>query len=387
MNTKIFKFMLCLLLPLSVILLSGCERVNDLAMTDLTTDATPALKVGLIHPQPNFTSFGKGAELARTEINHAGGILGMQVEFIFREELTDTVVETAAGLVESENVVALLGPLFSSNAVKVGPVMDIPVLLGAAGANVTETGDFLFLVTSSNALQAKLMAQFSVDELGAETAALIWQNQDVYSIGMINAFEANFQQLGGHIVAKETYEGGDTVFDTQLTAIQKANPDVFFLASFAPENPRIMKQARELEIDVTFVGGEGWDDPLMFQVLADNAPLENSYYCTNLDPSAEAFTSAYEAMFNVPAEGIAAAGYDAMRLLAIAIEAAASTDPIAIREAIAGITHYQGATRISHYDENRHPDKSVGVFQIINGQPEPYKVVGTERTFEIRGTE
>ena len=88
-----------------------------------------------------------------------------------------------------------------------------------------------------------------------------------------------------------------------------------------------------------------------------------------------------------PANGIAASGYDAMKILAIAIETAGSTDPVAIRNAIAMITDYKGATSISHFDENRHPDKSVGVFQIVDGQTQPYKVIGTETAFEISGVE
>ena len=392
MDTKIFKLILCVSLSLSIAVLSGCDRMRGMGMTEdmvapPDTEITPTLKVGVIRPHPLYFSFGEGAELALAEINQAGGVLGMQVEFVYREELTEDVVQSATELIEDEKVVAILGPLFSSHAVKVGPIATIPVLLGATGANVTETGDFLFLVASSNALQAKLMAQFAINELGAETAAMIWQNEDVYSIGFVEAFDANFQALGGSIVAREIYEKGDTIFDTQLEAIQAVNPDILFLASFPPENPLIMKQARDMGIESVFIGSDGMDDPLMFEVLEDNAPLENTYYCTNFDPDNAVFISAYETIFENPANGIAAGGYDAMKILASAIEAAGSTDPTAIRDAIAAITDYEGATAISHFDENRHPVKSVGVFQITNGQVQPYKVVETETVFEISGTE
>ena len=392
MNMQIFRLMLCVLLSLSVALLSGCDRARnvigaDEMVTPTDETAVPTLKVGVIRPHPLYFSFGEGAELAQGEINADGGILGMQVEFVYREELTEDVVQSATDLAEMEGVVAILGPLFSSHAVKVGPVINIPTIVGATGANVTETGEFLFLAASSNALQAKLMAQFAVNELGAKTAAMIWQNEDVYSIGFIEAFDANFQELGSSIVEKQMYEKGDTMFDTQLMAIKAADPDVLFLASFPPENPLIMAQARDIGIESVFIGSDGMDDPLMFKVLGDNTPLESTYYCTNFDPDAMAFISAYEAMFENPANGIAATGYDAMRLLAIAIETAQSTDPVMVRDALAAITDYKGATSISRFDENRHPVKSVGVFQITNGEVEPYKVVGTETVFEISGTE
>ncbi len=422
MNTKIFRFTLCILLTFSVAWLSGCEKMMDMAPPP---DGETTLKVGLIHPYPNYTSFGKGAELAQAEINAAGGVLGMQVELIFKEETTDTVVQSATELVEVDNVVAILGPLFSSHAVKVGPVATVPVLLGATRAEVTadatDPNDLMFLVAGSNILQANLLAKVAVEQLNAISASMIWQNKDVYSAGFIAAFEASFQvfltkklyeelaELGldlgelqeletrAGILDKEVYESGDTMFDAQLANIKMAysppllhplasfpsenrlimklkqpvdiGPDVLLLASFPPANPLIMKQAREMGIKSIFIGSDGWDDPLMSTTLEDNEPVDG-YYCTNLDPDAVQFNSAYTAKYG-SVDGIAATGYDAMKILAIAIETVGSTDdPVAIRDAIANITNYEGATTIFRFDENRNPVKSVGVRQILNGVPQ-----------------
>ena len=379
MNIKIFRLTIYLLFVISVVWLSGCEKIMDMGMTDgmvspSDSETMPTLKVGLIHPQPNYTGFGKGAELAQAEINDAGGILGMHIELIYREEKTETVVESARELIEEENVVAILGPLFSSHAVKVGPITTVPVLLGATRAEVTseetDPNDFLFLVAGSNVLQAKLLAKVVVNQLGAKTAAMIWQNMDVYSEGFVESFKTNFEELGGSVVVEKTYEGKDTMFDEQLTAVKDAAPDVLLLASFPPENPHIMKQAREMEIKSTFIGSDGWDDPLMFENIDALPHLENSYYCTNLDPDAVDFISAYEVKYG-SVDGIAASGYDAMKILKMAIETVGSTDdPGAIRDAIAAITDYEGATSISRFDANRNPVKSVGVRKIVNGMPQ-----------------
>ncbi len=380
MRRYIFSTTLCALFVILVFSFSGCERIVDKGVIDgmagpSDTETESTLKVGLIHPQPNYTSFGKGAELARDEINQAGGVLGMQVELIFKEETTDTVVQSTTELIQSENVVAILGPLFSSHAVKVGPVTTVPVLLGATRAEVTadetDPNDLMFLVAGSNVLQAELLAKVVKEELNKTTAAMIWQNMDVYSEGFVNAFEESFVALGGTVEAKETYESGDLMFDDQLTAVKAAAPDVLLLASFPPANPHIMMQARDMEIMSIFIGSDGWDDPLMFATIDDNTLLDNSYYCTNLDPDAQGFNSAYEMKFGA-VDGIAAAGYDALRLLAMAIESLGSTDdPAAIRDAIAAITNYEGATSISSFDENRNPIKSVGVRKIENGMPVP----------------
>ena len=378
MNPKIFRLTVCILLGLSVAYFSAGERTEDVGITEASM---PTLKVGLIHPLLNYATFGDGARLAVAEINKAGGVLGRQVELIYKVE-TGSIADSATELAEMENVVAILGPMFSSSAVKVGPIINIPVLVGATGADVTNTGndprDFLFLVANSNALQAKVMAGFVVNDLGKKTAAMLWQNGDVYSKGFVNAFDANFHERGGRIVASQTYEQGDTTFHAQLAMIKESSPDVLLLASFPPENPRIMKQAREMRLKSTFIGSDGWDDPLMLEILENNTPLENSYYCSISDELAADFTDAYETMFKAQPIGIAPLGYDAMRLLAIAIENAQSTDAVMIRDAVAAITDYQGATAISGFDANRHPIKpaaGIRVLKIVEGQPQQHTVV------------
>ena len=137
MNPKIFRLTVCILLGLSVAYFSAGERTEDV---EIAGEPMPALKVGLIHPLLNYATFGDGARLAVAEINKAGGVLGRQVELLYTVEL-GSIADSATELAEMENVVAILGPMFSSSAVKVGPIINIPVIVGATGADVTNTGN------------------------------------------------------------------------------------------------------------------------------------------------------------------------------------------------------------------------------------------------------
>ena len=175
------------------------------------------------------------------------------------------------------------------------------------------------------------------------------------------------------------YEIGDKTFDAQLTSIKTASPDVLYIAGVIPDIHFVMAQAREIGIEATFLGMGSWDEPQkIFSTLDDNISLEGAYFTTNFSvelPNAEQFIQAYTELFMTPPDGMAAAGYDAMSLLAIAIENTQTLNPTAIRDALSNITNYQGATLISHYDTNRHPVKSVVINTIRNGQVELYKVV------------
>ena len=383
---------------ISVILLTaltGCERVSEMVQPETPTPPTEAtLKIGVIQPSNTFTTFSQGAETARVQINAKGGLLGMEVEFITRDNqpvsseppTPEASVSAAKELIEMEAVFALLGPVYSTNAVEVGPIAQQAqrlMLPGSSGSNVPEAGDYIFLITVPNPFQGKVMASFAInpDELGATTAATITEDGDVYSTDLVQAFEAAFKENGGQIVHSGAYTAGDTTFTELLTAIYEAAPDVIFCPGFQPEVPSLINEARQLGITATFLGGSAWDDRERFlSILEDNSVLDGSYYPTNFsvatqDADVQEFVKGYTALFGSPPDGIAASGYDAMRLLALAIETAGSLDPVAVRDAFAAVSNYKGATTISHYDENRHPVKSLAIQTISGGQVEHYKVV------------
>ena len=391
MYARIFIFISVILLTV----LTGCERVNQVVQPDATTVPTETtLKIGVIQPSNTFTTFSQGAETARAQINETGGVLGMQIEFISRNNqpvsteppTPEASVTAAKELIEMENVFALLGPVYSTNSIEVGPIAQQAqrlMLPGSTGSNVPAVGDYVFLISVPNPFQGKVMASFAMNpnELGAKTAATINESGDVYTTDLVQAFEAAFQAIGGEIVHSGAYSAGDTDFAALLTEVHAAAPDVIFCPGFQPDVPLLISAARNAGIKATFLGGSTWDDRERFHsILEDNSILDGSYYPTNFsvatpDADVQEFVGAYSALFGSPPDGIAASGYDAMRLLARAIEAAGSLDPVAVRDAFAAVSGYKGATTISHYDENRHPVKSLTIQVIQNGQVEHYKVV------------
>ncbi len=170
----------------------------------------------------------------------------MQVEFIVMDNQGDRdfpdaaeTVRIARTLIEDEGVVAILGPLLSTNSTQVGPVVTefkTPIITGSSGQNVTATGDYVFIAVAPSSIQGAATAQFAIDpsELKANTAATILQENDVYSNAVADAFEDNFERLGGKVVATEFYSHGTRDFDMQLTNINNAAPDILLIASLTP---------------------------------------------------------------------------------------------------------------------------------------------------------
>ena len=395
MNKKSLIYTSIIHLIILSMLISGCEKINQMITPDTTVPPLEkTLKIGVIQPSNTFTTFSQGAETARAQINEKGGVLGMQVEFISRDNQPVTSApptpeasfNAAKDLIDVENVFALLGPIYSTNAVEVAPIAQQAkrlMLPGSSGSNVPAVGDYIFLITVPNPFQGQVMASFAMnpDELGATTAATIHEEGDVYSNDLVLAFEDAFQVIGGEIVHSGTYSAGDTTFTNLLTEIHDAAPDVIFCPAFQPEVPLLINEARSIDITVPFLGGSAWDDRERFlSILDDNSVLNDCYYPTNFsvatpDPDVQEFVQGYTALFGSPPDGIAASGYDALRLLAQAIERAGSLDPVSVRDEFAAVENYKGATTISLYDEKRHPLKSLVIQKIQNGTVEHYKVV------------
>ncbi len=367
---------------------SGCEKISQM----IPSDTISTIKVGVIQPSGLAPSFTKGAELAKTQINNSGGLLGMQVEFIVmdNQEMRDfpdpnESVRIARILIEQEGVTAILGPLLSTNSTQVGPVvteLKTPIITGSSGHQVTATGDYVFIAVAPSSIQGATTAQFAIDsnELNAKTAATIRQEGDVYSNAVADAFETSFQNLGGEVVATEYYQHGTRDFDIQLTKINNVIPDVLLIAGFIPEVPLIAARAREMGIKATFIGTNAWDIPNeLFNVLDDNTPLEGAFFTRDFSvesPDAAPFVEAYSEMYMEQPDGPASWGYDAMSLLGIAITNAGTLDSTVIRNELTKITDYQGASTISHFDENRHPVKSLLLHTIRDGEIVLYKKVG-----------
>ncbi len=393
MNLKVFTLALISLVSIWFVCLSGCDEARQVVSSEVSAPSdVPVVKIGVIQPSGIAVSFTKGAELAKTQINDRGGVLGMQVEFLIRDnqgtrDLPDAAesIRLARELIEQEGIVALLGPLFSTNSEQVGPVVTQlrrPMIPASSGQNVTTAGgEYVFLIVAPSSVQAATMAEFVTkeDELNVKTAAILLQTEDVYSENVASAFEESFQVSGGEIIGNEVYQRGDRNFDAQLMNIKAASPDTLFISGFNPEVPLVMAQAREMGIKSIFIGGDGWDEPeKLLGTLDDNASLEGSYFVRDFStesPEAAPFVEAYTAMFMMPPDGPAAWGYDAMSVLAIAMENAGILEPDAIRDAIASITDYQGAAAIAGYDADRHPIKSVAIHTIRNGQIVLYKTV------------
>src|SRR5215203_2285940 len=353
----------------------ACVEKGGNATTANTGDT---IKVGVYGDLTGQTSsFGQstknGVELAVDEINNAGGVNGKKIQLVIeddqgRPEQAKTVVSK---LINQDKVQAIIGEVASTNSLAAAPVAQeakIPMITpSSTNPKVTEVGDYISRVCFVDPFQGSVMAKFSANTLKAKTAAILGDVNSDYSKGLTQFFEEEFSRLGGKVVAKEAYTQTDPDFKGQLTKIRNLNPDIIYIPGYYGQVGIIAKQARELDMNMPLLGGDGWDSPELWKLggaALKNTYISNHYSAENPAPEIQNFVKAYKAKFNVEPDSLAALAYDAAKVLADAIKRAGGTDSAKLRDAINSTKDFPGVTGKISLDAKRNAVKPAVVLAL-----------------------
>ncbi len=363
------KRLLVLLLVL-LLVVAGCAAPagsNDQTSTDQpaaddtsTETAGDVIKIGWIGSLTGDQAVWGTCEFNTVQMlveqaNAEGGWLGKQVEVIGYDTKGDSLeaVNAVKRLVGQDKVVAIIGPNASGQAIAISQVLadakvaDIATVATNPKVTVDEDGNtkpYNFRVCFIDPYQGAVAAGFAVDELNLKKAAILYDVADEYSQGLTEFFEKTFVEKGGEIVAKEAFKFGDVDFRPQLSSIKEQNPDVIFMPYFFKEVALSAQQARELGIEATLMGGDGWTSEQLLEMAGD--AIEGSYVVNHLDfddPDVQDFKTAYTEKYDKPVELNGYLAYDAFSMLAAAVEKAGEADSVKIKDALETI-EVQGIT-------------------------------------------
>ena len=357
--------------------------IAGLALLVLPIQSTLAqIKIGAVTCLTGaLSTFGvssiQGAKLAEEDINVAGGVLGQPIELVIEDngsKAGETTTITRK-FISQDKVVAILGDLTSSATMEGAPLAQsakIPLLTpSATNVSITRIGDYIFRSCFIDSFTGKIMARFALDGLKAKQAIILTDVKQDYSVGLSDVIREYFAQNGGTIAKTISYSSGDTNFRPQLTQIRIAHPDVVFLPGYYTEAALILRESRQLGIACPFVGGEGWDSPVLAEIAgksADGNYYANHFSAADPSPRVQKFVQTYRAKYNAVPDALAALWYDGARLLFQAVQRAGSTDPAKIRDALACTRNFDGVTGTISIDENRNAAKSGVILEIENGE-------------------
>lgn len=363
-------------------LVAGCGSSSSSTSSDV-------IKIGVVYELTgNTASFGtaaaNGTKLALKEINAKGGVLGKQIQPVVVDNKGEPSESTNAvtKVITQDKVSAIVGFTVSSCGIAGSTVADVNKipLVAAATTNPKVTLDeasgkakeYVFRACFIDPFQGTVAANFAMNSLKLTKAVVLIDNSSDYSKGLAQFFKEGYTKQGGQILAEEAYLQKDQDFKAILTKIKVLNPELIYLPGYYEEVGKIIKQAREMGITASFLGGDGWDSPKLVEIggaqALNNAYHVNFYSIEDANPVSKAFVEAYQKEYGQAPDAMAAMGYDAAYLLVDAIQRANSLEAAKIQAALASTLNFKSLSGDMSLNATHDAIRSAVIMELKDGK-------------------
>lgn len=372
-------------------------------------DGSPAkpIHVGALNPLTGAGgAYGPGMrkaiEIAVGEVNEAGGPLGRPLKLFSEDTQTDpdAAVRGAKKLIDVNKVVAILGTWASGNTLAVAPLaIDANVIeMNTSGSpDITNLDDngMVWRLQASNTLFGEAFAK-AVLAKGYKTAATMAINNPS-GIGNTEEFKKYFEANGGQVIEQIVYNPNQSSYKAEVEKVLAAKPEIVVMGSYAPDATIILKEWYETGQPMNWLGPAF----AINQQLIDSLGKEVVEGVIAVDSIPDRDSKAYKRLKGLYQEAMgedlfsniyAPQTYDMVHLLALAIEAAGSTDGEAIAAKLQEVSgapgtpvssfaegvellrqgediDYQGASSVVDFDEAGDVRPDFGIFEVQDGKP------------------
>jgi branched-chain amino acid transport system substrate-binding protein len=330
----------------------GCSGDRTI---DITIGAAESLSGGAAQYGNNIRN---GLQLAADEINAAGGINGNKIKLLVEDDQTkkEEAINVFKKLIFSDKALLVFGPTLSNTALAAHPIAQAAktVAFGTSTTipGITDPGNYVFRNALTEGVVIPVTVKVSKAKLDFKKVAVMYGDNDLLSKGGYDVFKKALQDQHVPVTTTETFSTGDVDFKAQLTKIKSTNPDAIVLSALIAEAGPIIAQARQLGINVPFVGGNGLNSPKLFELApgaaSDNVWVGGPWSLDSATPENTKFIAAYKARFNANPDQFAAQAYDGMYIASTALKKVKlsgdlAQDRAALRDALSSV-QWTGAT-------------------------------------------
>lgn len=326
--------------------------IHALAGGALAADDT--IKIGMDQPLTGaFAASGtyvtEGAKVAVAEINANGGVLGKQLELVIEDNKSNPTeaATVAEKLITSDKVPVIIGSWGSSLTLATMPKLlqyEVPMLVETSSSSkITREGNpWIFRISPPSWVEAEAFEQI-LPKFDIEKVAFLSINND-WGRGTIKDFTTMFEENGIEVVDTQIMNEGQQDLMALLTAIKGTEADTVIVTTAVEQLTLILKQAANLGFDKQIITTGGSQNPDQLIAQAGEA-AEGSYHLAFFAPwepektahpeLSKKFIAAWtDAGYNPPGMTEGYRGYDAVKVIAAAIEIAGKAEPTAIRDAL-----------------------------------------------------
>jgi branched-chain amino acid transport system substrate-binding protein len=333
--------------------------------------AAPAtIKIGVNAPLTgDIPKVGEGtkdsAQMWADGINSAGGLdVGgkkYQVQLVIEdnESKAESAVAANTKLITQDNVLIIIGPQASKQAVPAGEVAnnDQTPMISPWSTNPATTLDrpWVFRACFLDPFQGPVIANFVSQEFGFTKAAVLYDVASDYPKGLAEYFKQAWEKTNGagSVVAYESFTTKDKDFSAQLTKIKDSGAEFLFTPQYYDEVPLIVKQAHQLGFTAPIVGSDSWGSAELMNLCGSDCYglfFSTHYAAAGATGATKDFIDAYNAKYGYVPDDVGALTWDAFGLAKTAIENCGTitgnikTDRTCVRDALANIKDFKGIT-------------------------------------------
>lgn len=367
-----------------------------------TSVSAQTIKIGLNVPLTgDIPKVGEGskfaAEMWLEDIKAAGGLeVGGKkhpVEIVIEdnESKAESAVKAATKLITEDEVLAIVGPQSSKQAVPAGGVAQdraTPMISPwSTNPNTTKDRPYVFRAPFLDPFQGPVLANFITNEFKFTKAAVLYDVASDYPKGLAEFFKGAWEKLhgAGSVVAFESFTTKDADFSSQLTKIRNSGAQVLFTPQYYNEVALIVQQARQLGVKGPIVGSDSWGSAETVKLCGKdcNGSFFSTHYAAKGATGAtKAFIDRYNKKYGYVPDDVGALTWDSLRIVEHAIKATGGLtgdikkDRENVKNALAGIKKFAGITGDMAFTPEGDPVKCAVVVRISDkGEFEFYKSV------------
>ncbi len=310
--------------------------------------AADKLKIGFHAPLTGFAasdgkSASEGAKLAVEQINFAGGVNGQMIELVVYDDQAKAAqaIPIANKLIGQDEVVVGVSGSYSGptrSAAGVFQEASIPYIAAyAIHPDVTRAGNYVFRTSFLGEVQGRGGAKLVGDMLGKKQVVVITLQND-FGKSLAAGFKSKAADFGIKIVNEYQYSIKDRQFGSIVAKVKADTPEAIYASGYYFTAGPLVSQLRAAGVTVPIIGQEGYDSQKFIEIAG--AAAEGIIITTSLDrdsdvPETRNFIKAFEKKAGFKADMVAASAHTAILVAADALKRSGSTDPEAVRKAIA----------------------------------------------------
>ncbi len=317
-----------------------------------------------------------GARLALEAVNAAGGVLGRPLEIVTEDDQTTNpgAVLSFSRLSARDDIVAFLGPIASTQTHAVAPdalKAAKPMMFGGTDPVLTHMGNrWLFRCRPNDSFSSRVIATYGVDGLKKRSWVIVHSTDAFGTSGMKGLVDA-LDKFGVKPVLVQGYANQTPDFTAVVLAIKQSGAEIIgSYMTFPADQAVFARQLRQLGVAIGWISSPTGIATTTLSLAG--AALYGTYavadFNADFSPEAHAYADRYEQTYKLRPDNFSSWSFDAVTILARAINAAGNTDPENIRNAILAIHGFKGIEGEYNFDANGDGLRGYNIVRNDNGK-------------------